>query len=273
MEERIAPPEKDPADRRGDDDAKTVSGKYLPVSEATADQRVGMVKDIFATVTSNYDFLNHFLSLRRDVAWRRFAVKKMRFLRSRRFLDVATGTADLAIDAGRRRPDIAVTGLDFVKEMLDVGAAKVRGRGLKDRIDLLQGDAVVMPFGNGTFDVAAIAFGIRNIPDRLGALREMARVVMPGGQVMVLEMSFTRNWFSMLMYRTYLNRVLPLIAKLFSLNPGAYYYLADSIMNFPPPREFTRIMEEAGLVDVKAYKLTLGVTYLYVGVKKDVAQT
>jgi demethylmenaquinone methyltransferase / 2-methoxy-6-polyprenyl-1,4-benzoquinol methylase len=265
MEKRLNPGEPDTVESG---ETRPTAGKYIPVTEATDDQRVGMVKDIFATVTDKYDFLNHLLSLRRDIMWRRFAVRKMKFFNTRRFLDVATGTVDLAIDAALKYPDVSITGLDLVKEMLDAGVRKVSDKRLENGISLMQGDALRMPFGDNTFDVAAVAFGIRNMPDRLGALREMTRVVAPDGQVMVLEMSFTRNWFSTFMYHTYLNQILPLIAKVFSLNPAAYYYLADSIMNFPAPKDFVKIMESVGLVDVKAYKLTFGVTHLYVGVKR-----
>ena len=265
MEKRLNPEESATVK---DEEIRPSAGKYIPVTEATDDQRVGMVKEIFATVTGKYDFLNHLLSLRRDVMWRRFTVRKMRFLNTRQFLDVATGTVDLAIDVALKYPDVSITGLDLVKEMLDVGVRKVSQKGLKSRIGLMQGDALRMPFDDEVFDVAAVAFGIRNIPDRMGALKEMARVVSPNGQVMVLEMSFTKNWFSTFMYHAYLNRILPVIAKVFSLNPAAYYYLADSIMNFPVPKEFTRMMESAGLVDVKAYKLTFGVTHLFVGTKR-----
>jgi len=241
--------------------------KYPSVREATDAERIDMVKEIFSTVTGRYDFLNHFLSLRRDVAWRRFAVKKMVFTSTRRFLDVATGTTDLAIGAALSHPGITVAGLDFMKEMLDVGQLKITRAGLSESVQLILGDALSLPFPNNSFDVAAIAFGIRNIPDRLQALREMTRVVIPGGRVMVLEMAFTRNWFSNLVYHAYLNRLLPRIAKRFSLNPAAYGYLADSIMNFPPPGEFSALMREAGMVDTETHRLTFGATYLYIGKK------
>jgi demethylmenaquinone methyltransferase/2-methoxy-6-polyprenyl-1,4-benzoquinol methylase len=244
-------------------------GKYPSVRDATDEERIGIVKEIFETVTGRYDFLNHFLSLRRDVFWRRFTVRKMRFFKTHRFLDVATGTADLAIDAASRHPAIGITGVDFVRKMLEAGQIKIGIKGLTERIRLVQGDGLRLPFRDNAFDVAAIAFGIRNIPDRVGALREMTRVVVPGGQVLVLEMTFTRNWFSTLLYRFYLNRILPLIAKRFSLNPRAYYYLADSIMNFPSPPEFQELMAKGGLTKVRRFKLTFGATYLYVGSKRE----
>jgi demethylmenaquinone methyltransferase/2-methoxy-6-polyprenyl-1,4-benzoquinol methylase len=241
--------------------------RYPPIKEATDKQRIEMVKDIFSTVTERYDFLNHFLSLRRDVAWRRFAVRKMSFGGTCRFLDVATGTADLAIGAARRYPGITVAGVDFIGEMLEAGRMKIAKKGLSDRVRLLEGDALALPFKDGAFDVAAMAFGIRNIPDKVRTLREMARVVAPGGQVMVLEMAFTRNWFSRLLYHSYLNRILPRIARRISINPSAYYYLADSIMDFPSPELFCRMMEQAGLTHIKHCRLTFGATYLYVGTR------
>jgi len=245
--------------------------KYPSVREVTDRERILMVKEIFSTVTKRYDFLNHFLSLRRDIAWRRFTVKKMSFSATCRFLDVATGTADLALGTALTHPGIFVVGLDFMEEMLRAGQAKISRKGLSERIQLLRGDALALPFPDGSFDVAAMAFGIRNIPDKAGALAEMARVVAPGGQVMVLEMTFTPNWFSRLLYHSYLNRVLPLLARKLSVNPKAYYYLADSIMNFPSPAEFSRLMEDAGMIDVETHRLTFGATYLYTGRKRPAA--
>jgi demethylmenaquinone methyltransferase/2-methoxy-6-polyprenyl-1,4-benzoquinol methylase len=247
---------------------KPVERRYPSVREATEKERVGMVKEIFSTITGKYDFLNHLLSLRRDIAWRRFTAKKMRFGPTNRYLDVACGTGDLCIEAVSMHPAVSVTGVDFVPEMLELGQEKIDRRGLSNRVAFAQGDALSLPFRDGSFDVAGIAFGIRNIPDREKALSEMKRVVVPGGQVMILEMAFTRNWFSEFLYHTYLNRILPRIAKRFSQNPEAYTYLADSIMNFPTVEEFLKLMERAGIGEAKAYKLTFGATYLYEGIKK-----
>jgi demethylmenaquinone methyltransferase/2-methoxy-6-polyprenyl-1,4-benzoquinol methylase len=246
---------------------KHIDKAYPSVSEVTQRERVGMVKEIFSTITPRYDFLNHFLSLRRDIAWRRFAVKKMHFFRTKRFLDIACGTGDLSIETARRYPEITVCGVDFVREMIDTGRKKVDQRNLARRIQLMSGDAIHLPFGDNTFDVAAMAFGIRNIPDRQEALREMVRVIVPGGQVMILEMTFTRNRFFKAIYNIYLNHILPCLARRLSSNPAAYHYLADSIMNFPTPVEFTALMEGVGIKNVAAYSLTFGVTYLHVGMK------
>ena len=237
------------------------------VTEVTDNEHIGMVREIFSTITGKYDFLNHFLSLRRDIAWRRSAVRKMRFFRTYRFLDVAAGTADLAIDAAYRLPHIQITGLDFVREMLDLGRVKIEKKRLSDRIRFLRSDALELPFPDNSFDVAGIAFGIRNIPKKIRALREMMRAVVPGGQVMVLEMTFPRNRLFKGIYRIYLNRMLPHLARVFSSNPAAYHYLADSIMNFPTPEGFAGLMEEVGLTKVEKHSLTMGITHLYIGIK------
>jgi demethylmenaquinone methyltransferase/2-methoxy-6-polyprenyl-1,4-benzoquinol methylase len=238
---------------------------YPSVTGIGRDEHVDMVRKIFKTVPGRYDFLNRILSLRRDVAWRRFAVRKMRFFDTFHLLDVATGTADLAIEAARRHPEIRVTGIDFISEMLAPGRKKVALRGLAGRIRLLQADAMGLPFPDRSFDAVGIAFGIRNIPDRLAALREMRRVLVPGGRVYVLEMNAPRNRIWRGFFSPYLNRVLPGIARLFSQNPAAYRYLVDSITHFPPPPAFLTMMEEAGFSNRERYSLTFGITSLYVG--------
>ncbi len=239
--------------------------RYPSVRGLSQSQQIRMVREIFSTVTSKYDVLNHLLSLRRDVAWRRFCVKRMSFFKTNRLLDVATGTGDLAIAAARRHPQVHVTGLDFVREMLDQGERKIRKRQLSGRITFLNGDALHLPFPDDSFDTIAIAFGIRNIPEKTRALREMLRVVTPGGQVMVLEFNFPRTPLFRPVYYVYLNILLPLLARFLSPNPDAYTYLGDSIMNFPSPEAFKATMAQAGLVNVKVYRLTLGITCLYVG--------
>lgn len=246
---------------------KSTPDKYPQVKTISDQERIRMVKEIFSTITGKYDFLNRVFSLRRDVAWRNFAAKKMRFFKANRYLDVACGTGDLSIAAAVKHPEISVTGIDFVPEMVAVAKNKVQKKKLAHRITITQGDALQLPFEDNHFDVAGIAFGIRNIPDRARALSEMLRVAVPGGQVMVLEMTFVQNRFFKLIYYIYLNYLLPAFSKIFSKNPAAYYYLADSIMNFPSPDKFATIMEEAGMVHVEKYPLTFGITWLHIGKK------
>ncbi|MBK5100769.1 MAG: ubiquinone/menaquinone biosynthesis methyltransferase [Desulfobacteraceae bacterium] len=246
---------------------KITHTQYPSVSQVSDAQLVNIVKEIFCTINPKYDFLNHFLSLRRDVAWRRFAVRKMRFFQTYRFLDVATGTCDLAMEAALRYPDIQVVGLDFVEEMMCVGLEKIQTKNLSQRIRILKGDALHIPSPPHCFDVAGIAFGIRNIPDKINALKEMLRVVVPGGQVLVLEMTSPQNPFFRGIYTMYLKRILPGLARAFSPNSRAYHYLWDSIMNFPAAHNFALLMERAGLVEVETHALTLGITHLHIGYK------
>ena len=241
--------------------------EYPSVQEMSDDQRIGIVKDIFASVTDKYDFLNRFLSGWRDVAWRKRTVQEMNFFNTNRFLDVATGTADLALDCANTYPDVNVTGVDFVQEMVDNGLKKVEDQNLKERVMLKWGDATNLDFDDNSFDVTAIAFGIRNIPDKEKAFSEMNRIIVPNGQVMVLELTTPEPGFWRNIYSFYLNGVLPKLAKWFTKNPAAYEYLADSIMNFPTRREFVTLMESMGLKNCKAIPLTFGVCTLYIGNK------
>lgn len=241
--------------------------RYPSVVKIDQQEHVGMVREIFATIPGRYDLLNHVLSLGRDIAWRRFAVRRMRFFSTFRLLDVATGTADLALEAARRHDGIKVAGIDFTAEMLEIGRQKVARRGMEGRISLVQADALALPFPEGSFDAVSIAFGVRNIPARLPALREMGRVLVPGGNIFVLEMNFPAFGPLRPLFRFYLEGLLPRIAGRLSKNPAAYAYLADSILHFPPPAAFAGLMEEAGFTHVERHPLTFGITYLYAGTK------
>lgn len=240
---------------------------YPSVKTASAEQHAGMVREIFSTIPERYDSLNHILSLRRDVMWRRFAVNRICLFRTNRFLDVATGTADLAVEAALRYPDARVVGLDFTGEMMALGKKKVQGKNLSGKIRFVKGDALALPFSSNTFDAAGIAFGIRNIPQKIQALEEIKRVLVPGGQLLILEMTLPRRPLFQRAFDLYMKRVALLLARALSPNPEAYAYLADSITHFPPARRFTALMAEAGLRHVKAYPLTLGMTHLFIGHK------
>jgi demethylmenaquinone methyltransferase/2-methoxy-6-polyprenyl-1,4-benzoquinol methylase len=160
-----------------------------------------------------------------------------------------------------------VAGVDFVQEMVDKGIEKVGYQNLNDRVDLKWGDATNIDFNDNSFDVTAIAFGIRNIPDKVKALSEMKRVIVDNGQVMILELTTPEPGFWRSTYSFYLNGVLPKLAKIFTKNPAAYEYLADSIMNFPTRKEFVKLMQSVGLKNCKGIPLTFGVCTLYIGQK------
>jgi demethylmenaquinone methyltransferase / 2-methoxy-6-polyprenyl-1,4-benzoquinol methylase len=243
--------------------------KYPSVSDMDAEKRKLVVRDIFSTYQGTYDLANRVLSLRRDVAWRRAALRSMRFGQRRRLLDVATGTADLAIMAARAFPDIEVEGVDIAEPMLELGRAKIRRRGLGGRVRLSRADALDLLFPDASFDVAAIAFGMRNIPDMGRVLGEMSRVVVPGGLVMVLEMSAALVAPFRAPYLFYLRKMLPALGRLVAGDDAAYVYLAESIVKHPGPGAFAEIMGGAGLVRIEARRLTVGAAYLHVGRVED----
>tara|TARA_Y100000591_G_C21852124_1_gene712439 strand:+ start:631 stop:1377 length:747 start_codon:yes stop_codon:yes gene_type:complete len=246
---------------------KRMERNYPPVNLMNQKQKVGIVKEIFSSITNRYDFLNRFLSLRQDIAWRNKTVKEMRFFKSYKFLDMATGTGDLAIDAVKMHPEIRATGLDFVQEMVDYGNNKIIKNNLEDRVELKWGDAINIQYEDNSFDVAAMAFGIRNIPDKIRALNEMKRVVLIDGQILILELTTPDPGFFKNLYSFYLNGLLPKIAKWFTSNPAAYEYLADSIMNFPTRSEFISLLESIGFKNIKAIPLSLGICTLYIANK------
>jgi len=230
-------------------------------------QKVGIVKDIFSSITSKYDFLNRFLSLRQDIAWRNKTVKEMRFFKTYKFLDMATGTGDLAISAVNLHPTIEAIGIDFVQEMIDFGNKKIRQQNIKNRLKLKWGDATDIHYEDNTFDVVAMAFGIRNIPDKVKALNEMKRVVLIDGQILILELTTPEPGFLKNVYSLYLNNILPKLAKRFTANPSAYEYLADSIMNFPTRSEFISLLNSIGFRNVRAIPLSRGICTLYIAIK------
>lgn len=247
--------------------SKQIKRDYPPVSQMNQNQRVEIVKDIFSSITNKYDFLNRFLSLRQDLNWRKKTVMQMRFFKSYKFLDMATGTGDLAIDAVNIHPNIKAIGLDFVQNMVDYGNLKIKDQNLKDRATLKWGDATDIDYEDNTFDVTAMAFGIRNIPDKVKALTEMKRVILPDGQILILELTTPDPGFFKNIYSFYLNGLLPKIAKRFTSNPAAYEYLADSIMNFPTRSEFISLLNSIGFKNIKAVPLSLGICTLYIANK------
>ena len=227
--------------------------------------RVREVKRLFNRITPYYDRLNRILSARRDVSWRKFTVKRLP-TNITRALDVAAGTGDIALEIAGSFPDVEVFGLDFVREMMKQAQVKTAMSGNSARINFIAGDALRLPFANSVFDAAIIAFGIRNIPRRLDALKEMARVVRPGGKVLVLEMTFLKNLKLKRFFHWYLDKIIPLLGSLIAGNRSAYRYLSDSIWDFIQPDELAGLFKDAGLKSVEAFPLTWGIAYLHEGI-------
>ena len=217
---------------------------------------------MFDAIAPRYDLLNRLLSLGIDQSWRARAVAALQIPESGRVLDLATGTADLALRILRHAPSAEVVGLDPSPKMLEAGRSKIEQAGLGARIELVLGDAEALPFAAQSFDGVSIAFGIRNVPDRARALSEMRRVTRPGGRVVVLELSEPRGFLSGLA-KFHVHTVVPNLGALLS-GAREYRYLEQSIAAFPSPEVFGELMREAGLQVLEIAPLTFGVCHLYV---------
>ena len=222
------------------------------------------VEAMFDAIASRYDLLNRVLSLGIDQHWRRRVVDRLRGRPSRRILDVATGTADLALQALRIEPE-EVVGIDLSEAMLERGRSKVEQRGASDRVRLERADAEDLPFEDGTFDAATVGFGVRNFENLQAGLTEIARVLRPGGTLVVLEFSTPRRFPIKQLYGFYLHRVLPHIGGWISPLGGAYRYLPDSVAVFPDGEVFLRELEEAGFASPQWTPLLMGIASIYEG--------
>jgi len=218
---------------------------------------------MFDAIAARYDLLNRIISLGVDQRWRRETVRALRLGVGARALDLATGTADLAILTANTHPDASVTGLDPSRNMLAVGREKLAARGLDGRVTLVEGDAERLPFEAASFDGVTMAFGIRNVPDRAAALREMARVTRPGGRVCILELAEPRRGPMAALARFHIHAVVPWVGALLS-GAKEYGYLQRSIAAFPPPEEFAATMRASGLDVLEVRPMTFGVVTLYV---------
>jgi demethylmenaquinone methyltransferase / 2-methoxy-6-polyprenyl-1,4-benzoquinol methylase len=220
---------------------------------------------MFDAIAPRYDLLNRLLSLGVDQRWRRLLVQRLQLKAGALVLDHATGTADLAISIARSGPDIRVIGVDPSTEMLRVGRVKVEAAGLIERVTLQTGDAENLTgFAAQSVDAVSMAFGIRNVPDRARALREMARVTRPGGRIAILELSEPQGGILGPLARLHVHRIVPWLGGLLS-GAKEYRYLQRSIAAFPPPDVFAALMKDNGIVVERVDPLTFGVCHLYVG--------
>ncbi len=236
---------------------------YPPVGEVEGKKQ--KVASMFDAVAPRYDFLNRLLSGGIDQSWRRAAIKKLAPYKPVRILDLATGTADLAIEAMKLGPE-KVTGVDIAEEMLKLGREKIKRLNLEDRISLQYGDAEKLPFSDAQFDAAMVAFGVRNFENLQLGLKDIRRVLKPGGVLVVLEFSRPTAFPIKQFYSFYSKAVMPVIGRVFSKAKGAYEYLPDSIAAFPDGEDFLQELRDAGYEQEKAQKLTFGVASLYQGV-------
>ncbi|MFQ5672193.1 MAG: bifunctional demethylmenaquinone methyltransferase/2-methoxy-6-polyprenyl-1,4-benzoquinol methylase UbiE [Nitrospinales bacterium] len=248
-----------------------VESKIFAMTQQTLEQSATFPKQIqamFGAIAPQYDFLNGLLSFGRDRYWRKAAVDLLAPRPGERILDVATGTADVALEiACRDLDDIRVIGVDFSFKMLQLARRKIRGKRLDRFISLQAGDGENLPFPDNRFHGVTSAFGIRNFNDIEKGLSEKWRVLKPGGKVVIAEFSLPKSFIFRFVYLFYFGLALPLIGRLISGHSVAYSYLPESVAEFPRQAEFARIMEKCGFKDVAYRDLTCGITTIYTGCK------
>ena len=225
------------------------------------------VELMFDSIAHKYDWLNRLLSLRIDVLWRKQLIKIANSVKPTKVLDVATGTADVAIAMSNLNPTCHITGLDLSAGMLAMGQRKLDAQTLNNRIKLVQGDSEGLPFEDGTFDALTVAFGVRNYENLETGLLEMLRVIRKGGVVTILEFSQPTSFPFKQLYNFYFRNILPIVGKLTSKDPKAYTYLFESVQSFPYGTKFLDILTRCGYQNVRCKTLTLGICSIYVGYK------
>lgn len=225
------------------------------------------VREMFDRIAPTYDTLNHTLSMQIDKLWRRRVVRLVRRMAPRRILDLATGTGDLAIALARGIRAAHVRGVDLSPQMLEEARRKVAARGLDDRVVLDVGDAEAIEAADASVDVVTVAFGVRNFGDLEQGLREIVRVLRPGGRAVILEFSTPRNPLVRRLYGWYSHRVLPRVGGLVSRDRSAYEYLPASVDEFPDPETFLEILGRTGLRNGRARSLSFGIAQIYTAEK------
>lgn len=224
------------------------------------------IADMFDHIAPKYDFLNHSLSFGIDKIWRRKAIRLISGYAPRTILDVATGTGDFAIAALKSGAQ-KITGIDISKEMVAVGQEKIRKMGLENKIELMIGDSEAIDFPDQTFDVATVAFGVRNFENLGQGLDQLFRVLKTGGTLCVLEFSKPRNPVVRFLYKVYSTSIMPWFGRLVSGNKSAYTYLPQSVEGFPDGEKFIIFMQKSGFVKIQEYRLTFGIATIYIGMK------
>ncbi len=234
--------------------------------EFAASEQTEKVCAMFKTITKHYDLLNHICSLGLDFWWRKVLVDGFVLGPTRKILDMAAGTLDVSLYALKKHKQAHIVAGDICPEMLEMGKEKLKAKDT-DRIEVKIIDALSIPYAENSFDVVSIAFGIRNIEDKVKALTEMKKVLTVGGQLHVLELSPVKNPLLQKCYYFYLEKIMPQIAKLFGQRAEAYQYLAQSIKAFPSQEAFCEELKQAGFEFVQYKKLTFGIATLYTAIK------
>ncbi len=225
------------------------------------------VAQMFNSIAHRYDFMNRFLTVGVDIYWRKAAIRQLKSIAPKEVLDVATGTGDIAILTYKMLKPEKITGIDISEGMLELGRKKLENLHLTDHITLQTGDSETIRFEDNRFDAITVAYGVRNFQNLDKGLKEMHRVLKPGGKLVVLEFSRPTQPLFRKLCDFYMNVLTPAIGNLFAKNRDAYQYLNDSVQAFPEGQTFLTIMNDAGFTQTYLKKLSLGICTIYCGSK------
>ncbi|MBK9254369.1 MAG: bifunctional demethylmenaquinone methyltransferase/2-methoxy-6-polyprenyl-1,4-benzoquinol methylase UbiE [Saprospiraceae bacterium] len=234
---------------------------------APEESKKGQVTKMFDKIAPYYDTLNRVLSLGIDVWWRKVAIRKLKKYEPKIILDIATGTADLAIEAARVIKPTKITGLDISPNMLEIGRVKIDKKNLSQIIELETGDSENLRFADESYDAVMAAFGVRNFENLEKGLEEMFRVLSVGGTLMILEFSKPTMFPLKQLFNSYFKYILPVIGKIRSKDPKAYQYLYESVQAFPDYEKFAQILEKTGFKNTSYTALTAGICTIYIAKK------
>jgi demethylmenaquinone methyltransferase / 2-methoxy-6-polyprenyl-1,4-benzoquinol methylase len=237
----------------------------LPYKDAVSGKKI-QVTSMFDNISHRYDFLNHLLSMGIDIRWRKKGIGLLKSVHPKHILDVATGTADFAIEALSLNPE-KIIGIDISQGMLQKGREKIQRLKVQDKIELLTGDSEDIAFPDNKFDSVIVAFGVRNFENLEKGLSEMLRVMKPGGMAIIIEFSKPDRFPYKQVYNLYFKYLLPMIGRVFSKDKSAYSYLPASVMAFPEGYEFLEILEKIGYKETRCHPLTFGISSIYAGRK------
>ena len=230
-------------------------------------EKAQQVEQMFDNIAPSYDKLNHRLSWNIDKGWRRKAIKQLAPYEPKTLLDIATGTGDFAILAAEMlRPDKLI-GADISEGMMEIGRKKVREKGLQDIISFDKEDCLALSYPDATFDAVTAAFGIRNFADLDTGLREMCRVLKPGGHLSIVELTSPVSFPMKQLFHVYSHTVLPIYGRLISKDTSAYSYLTKTIEAFPQGERMTDILQKAGFSEARFQRLTFGICTMYFATK------
>ena len=239
--------------------------KIVPYKEMELGKK-DQVAQMFDNISSKYDFLNHFFSLGIDILWRKKAIRLLKKYNPKTILDVASGTADFAIEALALKPKMIV-GVDISEGMLAVGEKKIKAIGKENIISLKVADSEKLPFTDNTFDATIVSFGVRNFDNLLTGLTDMNRVTNVGGVCLVLEFSKPKAFPMKQLFSFYFKNIMPTVGKFVSKDSAAYTYLPESVKVFPDGEDFLKIFQKAGFKNTKCIPLTFGISSIYIGEK------